>query len=475
MMRKLYFIVIAILLSFSAQSQDTWDLEKCINYAIQNSVDIKQANLSLEDADVITKLNEQQRLPSLSGSASLQSSFGRSIDAATNEFTTQNTINNSYGLNGGITLYNGGRLNNSIKQSKIDAAALSEDKGSMIATVTLNVVNAYFEALFARDNYGNVEIQLKSINDQIVQMKKLVAAGSRAQFEIYDLEAQQATNEQQVTIAQNRIDLAMLNLKGVMNLDPSTDITLATPPTEQATYTDLDNVGIEDIYTRVAESRPELRALDLRIKSGEVGVDIAQSAFYPNIGAGFNIGSAYSNRFTRPTGFGQEVVESNVLINGDPAVLGVNQPFVTGQERTPYFTQLDQLISYGVGVQVSVPIFNNYQAKGNKQRAQLNLENLKVNKERYIIDLRNILGQFLTDAKASKRNLEAADKVLQARQIAFDNAQKRYELGAINSFDYISIQDQLNTARTDQIIAKYDYMLKVKVLDFYQGYPVSLK
>ena len=237
MMRKLYFIVIAILLSYSAQSQDTWDLEKCINYAIQNSVDIKQVNLSLEDADVITKLNEQQRLPSLSGSASLQSSFGRSIDAATNEFTTQNTINNSYGLNGGITLYNGGRLNNSIKQSKIDAAALSEDKGSMIATVTLNVVNAYFEALFARDNYGNVEIQLKSINDQIVQMKKLVAAGSRAQFEIYDLEAQQATNEQQVTIAQNRIDLAMLNLKGVMNLDPSTDITLATPPTDCLLYT----------------------------------------------------------------------------------------------------------------------------------------------------------------------------------------------------------------------------------------------
>ena len=259
-----------------------------------------------------------------------------------------------------------------------------------------------------------------------------------------------------------------------MNLDPSTDIALATPPTEQATYTDLDNVGIEDIYTRVADSRPELRALDLRIKSGEVGIDIAKSAFYPNIGAGFNIGSAFSNRFIRPTGFSQTISESNVLIDGTPAVLGINQPIVTSEETTPYFTQLDQLLSYGVGLQMSVPIFNNYQAKGNKQRAILNLENLKINKERYIIDLRNILGQYLTDAKASKRNLEATDKVLQARQIAFDNAKKRYELGAINSFDYISIQDQLNTARTDQIIAKYDYMLKVKVLDFYQGYPVSL-
>ena len=154
MMRKLYFIVIAIILVNGAKAQETWDLEKCINYAIKNSVDIKQANLSLEDADVVTKLSEQQRMPSLNGSAGLQSSFGRSIDAATNEFTTQNTINNSYGLNGGITLYNGGRIKNSIKQSRIDAEALSEDRGTMVATVTLNVVSAYFEALFARDNYS---------------------------------------------------------------------------------------------------------------------------------------------------------------------------------------------------------------------------------------------------------------------------------------------------------------------------------
>ncbi len=474
-MRIIYFLIVTTLVSTQSFSQDTWDLERCINHAIEHSIDIQQADLSIADADVVQKINEQQRLPSLSASAGGQTSFGRSIDAATNEFTTKNTFNNSFGLNGGVTLYNGGRLKNNIKQSEIDRQVTLADKKSMIATVTLNVVTAYFEVLFAKDNYRNVEIQLKSINDQIDQMRKLVSAGSRAQFELYDLEAQLASSEQQVTLAQNRIDLSLLNLKGFINIDPDTEMELALPPTEQSIYTDLDNINLSDVYSRVAGSRPELEALDMRIKSGEVGVDIAKSLFRPSISAGVNLGSNFSNRFVRPTGFSDAINESPVLINGEPATLGVRQAFATGEEVTPYFTQLDQLLSYGVGVQVNIPIFNNYNAKGNTARSKINVENLKLNKQKYIIDLRNILGQYLTDAKAAKRNLEASDKVLAARQIAYDNAEKRFNLGAINSFDYISIQDQLNTARTDQIIAKYDYMLKMKVLDFYQGYPVTLK
>ena len=128
-----------------------------------------------------------------------------------------------------------------------------------------------------------------------------------------------------------------------------------------------------------------------------------------------------------------------------------------------------------MGLQVSIPILNNYTAKGNMERAKINIENLRANKEQFVIDLRNILGQFLTDAKAAKRNLEAADKLLNARQVAYDNAEKRFNLGAINSFEFISIQDQLNSARMQQLIAKYDYMMKIKIVDFYQGFPVTLK
>jgi len=373
-------------------------------------------------------------------------------------------------------LYNGGRLKNQITQSEHDKEAFESDKNSMIATVTLNVVNAYFEALLARDNYTNSEIQVKTIQDQIDQMNKLVSAGSRARFELYDLEAQFASSEQQQTLAQNRIDLAMLNLKGVMNLDPNTEITLQVPPLDQLSYTDLDNVPFETIYKNVISTRPEVEALDWRIKSGEMGIDIAKSSFYPSISVGGSLNSNYSNQARQPNGILLGLSDpENVVINNDPAQIQFFETQITGFAQTPYFNQINDNFSYGIGLQATIPIFNNYVAKGNTERAKINLENLRINKERYIIDLRNLLGQLVTDAKASKRNLEAADKVLEARQIAADNAAKRFELGAINSFDYISIQDQLNTARTDQILAKYDYMLKIKVLDFYQGYPVTLK
>jgi len=474
-MRIIYFISI-ILLPAIVSAQETWDLEKCINYAIEHSIDIQQADLSVADAEVVQKVNEQQRMPSLSGNISAFTNFGRTIDPTSNAFVTSTFLSNNYGVNLGIMLFNGGRLKNNIKQSKIDREAFATDKASMIASVSLNVVTAYFEALLATDNLTNAQIQVKTNDDQIDQMQKLVSAGSRAQFEIYDLEAQLASSEQQLTLAQNRIDLAMLSLKGFMNLDPSTEMSLSVPPMDQLTYTDLDATPFEEIYKNVVGTRPELKALDLRIRSGEIGVEIAKSAYYPTITAGGNLSTNYSNQAKEGNNFvTQFSPPQSVLIDNNPSSVQFEQTFPTSTSQIPYFTQVDNNFSYGFGIQASIPILNNYNAKGNTARARIGLENLKANKDKFIIDLRNLLGQFLTDAKAAKRNLEASDKVLAARQIAFDNAEKRFNLGAINSFDYISIQDQLNTARTDQILAKYDYMMKIKILDFYQGFPVTLK
>jgi len=472
-------IILTLITGFALQigtAQQSWDLEKCINYAVQNSIDIRQTDLGVQNADVQLKQDEQQRYPSLSGSVGAFSNFGRTVDPTTNEFINANFLSNNFGLNLNVLLYNGGRLKNQIAQSKVDREAMMTDKKSMIATVTLNVVNAYFEALLAQDNYTNAEIQVKTITDQIGQMTKLVDAGSRAKFEIYDLEAQLASSEQQQTLAQNRIDLSMLNLKGVMNIDPSTEMTLDVPPMDQLTYTDLENTPFEKIYENVISTRPEVQALDYRIKSGEIGVDIAKSAFYPSITAGGSMNSNYSNQAKEANDVTFNFSDpETILLNGAQSEVQFLERNIGSLSQIPYFNQIDNNFSYGFGVQANIPIFNNYLAKGNSERAKINLENLRTNKEKFIIDLRNLLGQYLTDAKASKRNLEAADKVLAARQIAYDNAQKRFDLGAINSFDYISIQDQLNTARTDQILAKYDYMLKIKVLDFYQGFPVVLK
>lgn len=456
-------------------AQETWDLEKCVIYAVEHSIAVNQTDISIADREMAKKMSEHNRLPSLSGNVSAFTNFGRTIDPTTNDFITSAFLSNNFSVNAGVMLFNGGRLKNSIRLDELDKQAFMADKNSMIASVTLQVVAAYFEALFARDNYTNAEIQLKTINDQIDQMQKLVAAGSRAQFEIYDLEAQQASSEQSLTLAQNRIDLAMLNLKGIMNLSPTEEIELSNPPINQLAYTDIENATFEEIYGRVITARPELQAYDLRIKASEINVDIEKSSGIPSLSMRGSVSSSYSNQRKEPTGFTNIIDESQVFINGEPAIFGVEREIATGIEKVQYLNQLDNNFSYGFGLQLSVPILDNYQTKGRTEQARLSLESLRMDRDQYILDLTNTLGLYITDARAAKKNLDASEKVLTARQIAYDNAEKRFNLGAINSFDYISIQDQLNTARTDQIIAKYDYMMKIKILDYYQGYPVSLR
>ena len=474
-MRNFLLVFILGLSSGLIGAQEVWDLEMCLSYAIEHSIDIQQSDYLIDDAAIQTKISESQRYPSLSAGVGANWNTGRTVDPTTNDFNNATFFSNGYQVNSGVLLYGGGRLKKAIEQSRINESAADADKSSMINSISLNVVGAYFEVLFAKDNLSNAQVQYKTISDQIGQMQKMVDAGSRAQFEIFDLEAQKATAEQQITLAENRIDLAFLNLKGLMNFDPSSELDVAVPPVEQKVYSDPELSSFDEILERVVSSRPELRAYDLRLASAEKNIEIAEAQLVPSLSFGVNFGTNYSAQAKKVAGGTTEDVFQPVTIDNVPALLGTSQFVPTGFNTIPYFNQIADNKSLGFGFSANIPIYNNYNTKGNIERSKLNVLNQKAERDKYSINLRNTLGQLITDVKAAKRTLAASNKVLSAREIAFDNADKRYSLGAINSFDYTSIQDQLNQGRTDQIIAKYDYMLKAKVLDFYQGYPVSLK
>jgi len=475
-MRNYFIILLSLVAILPLSAQDVWDLEKCIVYAIENSVEIQQSDYAIQNAQVDIKQSKAQRYPNLSAGTNASWNTGRTVDPTTNDFISTTFFSNGIQLNSGVTLFNGGRIKKTIEQAGLNEKASQENKSSMINTITLNVLSAYFDALFARDNLKNAEVQLKTINDQIAQMNKMVAAGSRAQFEVYDLEAQAAQQEQQVTLTQNSIDLALIRLKGVMNIPISTEMELANPPADQAVYSNLDINSFEEILENVIASRPELRAFDLNVEGAEVGVEIAEASLLPSINFGVGFNTNFSNQFKQASEEGTLVrAESAVFLNGNPATLGTERFVPNSVSTVPWGSQIDDNKSLGFGFSANIPIYSNYNTKASIDRAKINVLNQRAEREKYAISLRNTLGQLITDVKAAGRNLESTDKVLKARQIAFDNAEKRFGVGAINSFDYTNIQDQLNRAKTDQIIAKYDYMLKAKVLDFYQGFPVSLK
>ncbi len=465
-----------LLVLFTAQSsiaQEEWSLNKCIQYAVENSFDMYQSNIDIRRAEINTEQSENQRLPSLNAGTNASWNFGRSIDPTSNEFITTTFFSNGYSLNTGISLYEGGRIKNGIKQSEALEKVSEAGRDGMINLITINTVSAFFEILFAEDNLQNVSVQLKSIQDQIDQMNKLVEAGSRAKFELYDLEAQLATSEQDHTIAQNRIDLAYLNLKAILNLPSDFDMTLKKPDFEQGVYSNLDLISIEEAYERAIEFQPLSRQLDHQIEAASIGIDLAKSAYYPTVGFGGSLATNFSNQAKLIDGFSTQLINSDVLINNQPAVISAEQS-IPILSNSPYGTQISDNFGYGFGFNLSIPIYNRGATKANVHRAQLDLENLQTEKSKTNVNLKNDLMQLITDAKAARRSLEASEKTLKAREVAYANAQKRYDLGAINSYEYISIQDQVNTAKTNFLLSKYDYILKVKLLDYFQGYPVGL-
>ena len=448
-----------------------------MNYAILNGIDVQQSAIGIQRSKLTTKLSKHARNPNLEFSTNMGVNFGRTIDPTTNDFVSEEFISNGYTISSGILIYDGNRLKNSIRRNEILELASLADMDGVKVQLTLDVVLAYFEILFGEDNYNNTAVQLKTINDQIDQMNKLVEAGSRARFEIYDLEAQKASFEQDLTIAQNRIDLGYLSLKGLLNLPSDFDLKILPPPVDQEVFTNIDVVTIDEVFENAIRFQPQARGLEFRIESAMRDIDIAKSGYYPSVFAGVNLISNYSNQFKEPdpSGSGTTFTASNMVqINGEDATISTSQ-FIPDFVRTPYFNQIDNNFSYGFGVSMSVPIYSNYQTKSNVQQAELDLEFAMAEKNKNTITVKNTMMTLLTDARAAKRSLEASEKTLEARNVAFENAEKRYNLGAINSYEYIGLQDQFTTAQTNYILAKYDYMLKVKVLDFYQGYGVKLK
>ena len=469
-------ITTLLFLSFIAllSAQESWDLERCVIHAISNSLDVKQAELNISSSELSTRLSQEERYPSLSFSTNTYLNFGRSIDPTSNEFITASFFSNNYSINTGVTLYDGGRLKKSIEHNKVLEGVAHADLETARATLTRNVLAAYFEVLFSIDYFENGLIQLKTVEDQMTQMQKMIDAGSRAAFELYDLQAQRATIEQSNTAANNRIELAYINLKSLLNLPNGYDIRIAEPPVEQKVYTPLVVVTLDEVVSKAWDFLPESAAADMRIKSTQLGVEIAKAGFYPTITFGGSLSSNFSNQAKQVDGGIVGLSDQGVFIDGNPAVISF-PTFSPNLVNTPYFNQIDNNFGYGFGAQINVPIYSNYRTKGSVQRAKIDLETNRINKDRTFNNLYNTMGGLLADARAAKEQLNATERTLQARQIALDNAEKRYGLGAINSYDYISIQDQLNTAKTNQIIARYDYMYKVKLLDYYQGYPVQLK
>jgi outer membrane protein len=474
-MKKYFFSLLCIsLCSLPIHAQDTWDLERCIREAIDKNLTIQQIKLNKLGYDISGKQYRRERIPSLNISSDFGFTVGRVINPATNDFETENSLYQSMGVGTGLMLYNGGRINKSVKQNDIFVAASEKDIQQVQEDISLSVANTYLSLLFAYENIKIAENRVKLTKDQLDNMDKMIQAGTRPEVDKYDLLSQLAIDEQGLITAQNNIDINLLTLKQQMLMEPNFPLVIDRPILNLESLEPLENEPFDTVYAIALTNQAQIQAAELRKEANEIGVGIAKSQRIPSLTIGGNLGTNWSNLAKSPTGFYSVPTEQDVRINGTPALLGYDTEIPTNYESIKYGTQLDQNIGYGWGATLSIPILNNYSGQASIERAKINVINADIETEKLKQTLKTNIQNALTSAKAARKSLEGAEAAAYAARISLENADRKAALGAINNYDYLSARNRSDIAENNLLISKYDYYFQIKVIEYYMGRGIYL-
>ncbi len=476
-MFKKFIIIGLTLFSGSLMAQETWTLERCINQAQENSRIVKQSQIAVKNAELIKKQDDWAQYPSVSANTNLGFNFGRSVNPSTYTFENNTTNYNSWGISAGATLYNGGRINNQIKQSAIDIKAAQADLDQSVSTISLSVAQAYLQILLNEEQYENSRKRLQTSQSQLDRIDKQIKAGQLPPNAIYDLQAQAARDEQQIVAAANNVEIGYLNLKNLLELSPETPFKIERPKFIIPTNVNPDGFMFKSIYNQALNNQPQIRAADLRIKSAEMAVKIAQSALLPVLSVSANLNSNYSNTildFTKAKTV-TVPIKQQVIINGQTTEVTFLQQQATDAPKKPYGSQLGDNFGQGIGLNLSIPIFNGFSRQIGVQRQKLNVESQMLILDRDKQQLKTDVQNAIANARSAKKQYEAVQKTFDAQKAAFDAAEKRFQIGTANSFEFAQAKNTLDTAERDLTVSKYDYLFRLKIVEFYEGKKLSLK
>jgi outer membrane protein len=482
MLKKIIFF---LLLTSHLVAQDTWSLERCIEYAQKNNTTIKQSQLQVTSAALGIKQAKASQLPNIGFSTNLGGNFGRSINPSTNQFENDAVGFNSASINLNQAIYDGGRINNSIKQSKIDEEAAQADLAQTIQNISLSVAQAYLQVLLSEEQLAASKKRFEQSKQQLEQIKKLAKAGSRPVNDTLEFDAQVARNIQSLVAAQNSVDIGYLTLKQLLELDPELPFKIERPLINAPSITDIETLTLRAVYNQAYSRQPQIQAGELRLRSAELGADIAKSDRRPTIGLFANVSSNYSTVLENiPTTKRNAVRDLTILVpNANPTYINGNRVTIETEFTTyspsqfvhnNYFRQMYRNFGQALGMSIQIPIYDRGLTKIAVERARLATINQQLQNQRTQNQLKSDIQSALANAKAAKKQYEAADKAYNAAKNVYENTDKKYKVGSANNFEVVAARTNMDTAERDLIVAKYDYIFKLKIIDFYQGRKIML-
>ncbi|MEO0726785.1 MAG: TolC family protein [Bacteroidota bacterium] len=477
MTRLLLLCCMISVLSIS-YGQDSWSLQSCIKYAWDNNLTVQQAELNTRNFELTERQSKFQRLPTVNGSTSAGYQFGRTIDPTTNTFNNTRIGFNSFGINGSVLVFDGNRINSQVQQSKYDLQAAKLDAENTRQTVALSVATAYLNILLGEEQLVNAQTQRRLSEQQLERTERLVEVGQLAPNARLDLEAQVARNDQQIIEAQNAVDLAYLNLKQLLQFDPSQDLVLERPEIDLEDQALVREFTVAEVYQAALQSQATVGAAEARLESSKVAEKVAASGNLPTLSVFGNLNTNYSS--VAPD-FDNPNTDNAVTVARDPIPVEIG-----GQEldivlfdtegvtfpTVSYGDQINENFGQSAGINLSVPIYNNHRNSIAKERARLNTISAEVSARQVTDQLKTDVQTAITGFRASRNAYQAAERSFNAANAAFNDAQRRFDVGAINTFEYNNAVDNLDVARREMTRAKYQLLFNLKVVEFYLGQPL---
>jgi outer membrane protein len=468
-------IIVFTFLSTTTFCQEKWSLQKCVAYAMEHNLTVKSAQYQLQLSQLTEAQAKKTLLPTLGGSMSGGYQHGLNINPTTNTLQDANLLSGSIGVQSGYTLFSWGARKNNIAASEIYSRADSLGIDRARNDIALFVANAFLQVMLRREQVRLSEVQLQQSQAQLANTRKLVEAGSQPELNAIQIEAQVARDSSTLLQAQALVEQGIISLKSYLALDQSTPFDIESPAIENIPIENITELQPEAVYAVAVKSQPLQKMLALRVEGAKKQVDAARGSMYPSLSAYAGMNTRFVNsKLPIIQLLGEQPTAAFVTVNGTKVPVVAPTSGIVGYQGTPLVSQLNRNFGQSIGLSINFSIFNQWSYRTQWERAKVNVLQSQLQDETEKNNLKTNIYNAYEDAFSALQKYNASLRNVEASQKALDFSKKRFDIGLLGTLDYIVTQSNLFTAKIQAVSNRYDYVFKMKVLEYYKGLGIRL-
>ncbi|MGM9759183.1 MAG: TolC family protein [Parabacteroides sp.] len=451
MKNKLFIGIACWMAAASLQAQEPsspWTLEECIRYAIEHNITLKQREQDQASREVELHTQRHSWLPAVNANMGQSFQFGRA-STKSGVIVDQNAANTSFNINLDMPIFDGMKTINNIAASRLNLKAAVETLNKAKEDLSIQIASYYLQVLYYKELLKIAELQVSMDSEQVTRTEAMVNNGKVPLSQLYDIKAQLAKDEVTRTEAENNVRLALLDLAQSLELEQEEQaFDIPAPVEADAIEAHMGSLLPPDlIYDHAVTFKPQIKEQEFLVESQKKMLKVAQSGYYPKL----NFGASYSNSYYHASGAASEYFDN--LSFGD---------------------QLKQNGQKIIGFSLSIPLFNRFQTRNSVRSAQISIRNQQLAMENTKKVLYKEIQKAFYDATAAQQKYQASGQSVEANREAFHYAQQKYQAGKSTVFEFNEAKTKYAQSLAEQSQAKYDYIFRAKILDFYDGKPLRL-